>query len=275
MRLPRTSVIIPTWNRRALLARAIDSVLAQTAVPDEIIVVDDGSTDGTERFVRARYPFVRFLRQSNAGVSAARNAGLDQAGGEWIALLDSDDEWLPDKLRSQHKLLALRADLKVCHTEEIWVRNGVRVNPMRKHAKPEGNIFLHCLPLCCVSPSSVVLHRSVIDRVGVFDERLPACEDYDMWLRVFSRFEAGLVSEPMLNKFGGHDDQLSRRHWGMDRFRVQALDKLLRAGELDDAYRPQVIAALKQKCAILIGGAEKRRHLEEADRYRTLAAAWR
>ena len=135
------SVIIPVYNRCTLINRAIKSVMEQTITPDEIIVIDDGSTDGTGNIVKNRYPDVILLKQKNRGVSCARNNGINNAKGTWLALLDSDDEWLPEKLEKQ--LLGLRNDSnkKICHTDEIWIRNGVRVNPMNKHRKYGGNIY--------------------------------------------------------------------------------------------------------------------------------------
>ena len=268
------SVVIPTWNRADQVVRAIHSVLSQNAPPAEVIVVDDGSEDDTAARILNAFPEVRLLSQPNLGVSAARNRGIDESSGEWIAFLDSDDTWSPDKLAMQMALLRFQPDLLACHTEEIWIRNGRRVNPMQKHAKPAGWIFRRCLPLCCVSPSSVLLHRAVFESVGNFDETLPACEDYDLWLRVFQQYPIGLVESPLVTKYGGHADQLSRRYWGMDRFRVKALEKILRKDQLSHAHREECIKVLKQKCDILIGGFEKRGNFEEAEHYRCIQSNW-
>lgn len=270
----KISVVIPTWNRRQLVCRAIRSVQEQTLPATEIVVVDDGSDDGTGQLLAREFADIKLLGQGNAGVSAARNLGLASSVGDWIAFLDSDDQWLPGKLASQAALVDSIRDIKVCHTDEIWVRNGRRVNPMKKHAKHGGDIFLYCLPLCCVSPSSVLIHRSVFDQLGGFDETLPACEDYDMWLRVFSRYHAGLVEQPMLVKYGGHPDQLSRRHWGMDRFRVTALDKLLRQSPLTTSQRIATTEMLDQKCRILANGSNKRGDKTTAKYYQALARQW-
>jgi len=242
----RISVIIPSFNRVALLPRAIDSVLSQTGARIaeshcpvnetdlfelEVIVIDDGSTDGTESVIREKYPEVIYLRQDNLGVSAARNVAIKQASGNWIALLDSDDEWMPNKLVEQIKVLN-QTELKVCHTEEVWVRDGVRVNQMKKHQKSGGAIFKKCLPLCAMSPSSILIHTSVFEEVGLFDESLPACEDYELWLKITAVYSVAYIEEPLIYKYGGHEDQLSRQYWGMDRFRVIALQKILS----DDFY---------------------------------------
>lgn len=264
------SVVIPTWDRRAWIGRALDSVRQQTLQPLEVIVVDDGSTDDTAAFVRQRYPRVRLLAQENHGVSHARNRGIEAARGEWIALLDSDDAWQPEKLARQSERLAESGAPPICHTDEIWIRNGRRVNPMQKHAKPEGWILRHCLPLCCVSPSSVLIHREVFRKVGLFDESLPVCEDYDLWLRIFSRYPAALAPEPLVIKHGGHSDQLSRRHWGMDRFRIRALCKLLDGGVLRPGDRQAASVTLAKKIDIFVQGARKRGRTEQVRRYGSL-----
>lgn len=268
------SVIIPTHNRRETLGRAIRSVLNQSLQAGEVIVVDDGSSDGTDAMIEKDFPTVTLLRQKNAGVSAARNMGIAASQFPWIAFLDSDDEWLPQKLALQAALLQSDRRNRVCHTDEIWIRNGRRVNPGRRHIKPKGRIFLNCLPLCCVSPSSILVHRCVLDQVGVFDTNLPACEDYDLWLRVFHRFEAALVDQHCLIKYGGHEDQLSRRFWGMDRFRVASLAKCLISMDLSPAERDACIETLVEKCAILVNGMERRGNATDAAHYRALAARW-
>ncbi len=279
------SVIVPTYERRDLIARALDSVMGQTLPAAEIIVIDDGSTDGTADFVARNFPSVKLLCQPHRGVSAARNHGIRVAAGEWIALLDSDDEWLPHKLERQAAALSgpgpgsnphphPNADWKLCHTDEIWMRNGARVNPKAKHAKHGGWIFARCLPLCCISPSSALLHRSVFARVGGFDETLPACEDYDLWLRVAYRYPALLVAQKLVVKHGGHDRQLSRQHWGMDRFRVRALVKMLEMPGLDADAAARVRTTLLDKIAILQNGARKRGNQPLENHYRQLALRW-
>jgi len=265
------SVVIPTYNRRDLLPRAIDSVLAQTSPPDEIIVVDDGSDDGTMGIVHRAYPQVRVVDQKNAGVSAARNLGITSATGEWIALLDSDDAWLPQKLERQLQALSQHPGFRMVHCDEIWFRDGVRVNPMAKHKKQGGRIFRQCLPICCISPSSVLIHRSLFDEVGRFDTGLPACEDYDLWLRICAREPVLYVNEPLLKKYGGHDDQLSRKYWGMDRYRVRALEKILASNTLSDGDRRAAQDTLVEKATIIANGAEKRGRNDLVTAYRRIA----
>ena len=256
------SILIPNYNRSSIISNAIESVLSQSYLAQrddwELIVIDDGSSDRSVELISSAFPQVVLLQQDNAGVSSARNTGLEYATGEWIALLDSDDEWLSHKLEAQFALLE-QSGLRVCHTEEIWIRNGVRVNQMNKHKKQGGWIFQKCLPLCAMSPSSIVIHRSVFEHVGVFDVALPACEDYDLWLRIAANYEAAYIEQACINKYGGHDDQLSRQYWGMDRFRVIALEKLLtdQTVELSNGDREAATSMLLKKLRILYKGASK------------------
>ena len=253
---PDISVIIPTYNRSHCLARAIDSVRQQTQHASEIIVVDDGSDDATIDIVQ-QYPDVMYIRQDRQGVSAARNRGIQAASSTWIALLDSDDEWLPDKLARQIAVLQ-QTGSRLCHTEEIWIRHGRRVNAMHKHRKHGGRIYAYCLPRCVISPSAALLHRDLFSDYGLFDETLPACEDYDMWLRICSQEAVSFIDTPLIVKYGGHADQLSRVHWGMDRFRVQALENIIRQGRLSGRDLALTLQTLLEKLAILRQGAEKR-----------------
>ncbi|MCG7921948.1 MAG: glycosyltransferase [Candidatus Thiodiazotropha lotti] len=261
------SVIIPTYNRASTLPRALDSVFAQTHPPLEVIVIDDGSEDETKTVVERDYPDVIYLSQANSGVSHARNTGIQHAKGEWLALLDSDDSWLPEKLQLQMASLNRSPQLRISHTDETWIRNGVRVNQMNKHAKQGGHIFKQCLPLCVISPSAALIHHSVFQEYGLFDTHLPACEDYDLWLRICAKEAVDFVEKPLVVKTGGHQDQLSRKHWGMDRFRVYALQKLLDNHHLNHADRCAAIETLCKKCLILSQGAEKRGHQERADHF--------
>ena len=251
------SVIIPTYNRARLLPRCLDSVLSQDLQPLEIIVVDDGSADSTRDLVRRDYPGVKLISRENGGVSAARNAGIGAARSEWLAFLDSDDAWLPGKLDRQVQAVRGDPDTGIVHTDEIWLRNGVRVNPHLKHRKYGGSIFKFCLPRCVISPSSVMIHRRVFDRVGLFDETLPVCEDYDLWLRTCARMPVAFVNEPLITKYGGHPDQLSTRYRGMDRYRIRSLDRVLNEVELGPADRKAAVDTLVSKIRIYLNGAAK------------------
>jgi len=267
---PKVSVIVPTYNRADRLEEAINSVINQTYQDFELIVVDDGSIDNTSKVVKS-FPNVQYLSmENNSGVSKARNTGLDIAKGEFICFLDSDDLWNEKKLQIQVHWMENNTDSQICYTDEIWIRNGVRVNQMNRHRKHSGDIFRYCLALCIVSPSSVMIRAKLFDEIGNFDESLPACEDYDLWLRIALKYAFHFIEEPLIIKKGGHADQLSRKFWGMDRFRVAALKKLLDKNLLDQEKLQLTRSALIEKCSILIQGFEKRGKKEEEFFYRAI-----
>jgi len=267
---PQVSVIIPTYNRGWILKEAIDSVLAQDYKDLELIVVDDGSTDNTFEILASYGNDIKVLFQENKGVSAARNRGITEASGQLIAFLDSDDLWLPRKLSTQIDFFNQMPDALICQTEEIWVRNGIRVNPKKRHKKPSGMIFEPSLELCLVSPSAVMIRRSLFDRVGEFDVTLSACEDYDLWLRISCRFPVHLIDTPLIIKRGGHDDQLSSMK-GLDKFRIKAIVKIIKSNRLSDNQYSAAVKALKEKCEIYSDGCRKRGREEEALYYAKLA----
>jgi GT2 family glycosyltransferase len=262
------SVVIPTSNRCGFVREAVASANAQCAAESEIIVIDDGSTDRTAAALEEEFGAdIRLFSTPNRGVAAARNFGVAVSRGELIAFLDSDDLWLRGKLRAQTAFFAEHPQAEICQTEEIWIRNGVRVNPCAHHRKPSGDIFEPSLRLCLVSPSAVMLRRELFERVGGFNERLPVCEDYDLWLRIARDTPVWLIDRPLIIKRGGHADQLSRRFWGMDRFRVAALTRLLEQGELTPTQRQATLGVLTEKCAILAKGAARRGRHAEAEAY--------
>ncbi|MGD8758426.1 MAG: glycosyltransferase, partial [Deltaproteobacteria bacterium] len=257
--MPTVSVVIPSYNRASLLKEAVDSVLGQDFDDFELIVIDDGSTDDTAGLLQS-YPNICVVRQDHRGVSAARNAGIRRASGRFLAFLDSDDLWLPGKLSAQIAFFKTHPKALICQTEEIWIRSGVRVNPRRRHRKDSGMIFERSVELCLVSPSAVMLKRNLLDEVGWFDESLPACEDYDLWLRIAWRFPLHLIRTPLVIKRGGHPDQLSRMP-RLDRFRIYALEKVLQStpeGGLTPQQRTAAIEALSNKCAVYATGCLKR-----------------
>ena len=267
---PLVSVIIPTFNRAHCVAESIRSVLVQGEL--ELIVVNDGSKDATVKEL-ASFPTIQVINLAeNRGVSYARNKGLERARGSLICFLDSDDLWEEGKLKAQVQWMQVHPECMAVYTDEIWIRNGVRVNPMKKHQKYSGDIFRQCLPLCIVSPSSVMLRKSILDEVGGFDELMPVCEDYDLWLRIAVRYSFKFLKEKLILKRGGHRDQLSRKYWGMDRWRVYSLYKLLRGNELNMQQRQWVTEVLINKSSILIHGFEKRGKTEEARIYKNLVS---
>ena len=271
----RISVVIPSYNRAHTLQRALQSVFDQSSTVDEVILVDDGSTDDSAAMVAKQFPGVSIIRQPNGGVSSARNRGIEAAQYKWIALLDSDDCWLPHKIKAVRDAALKHPGFVLYHSDEIWVRRGVRVNPMQKHRKSGGWIFAQCLPLCAISPSAAVIQKSALQDLGLFDESLPACEDYDLWLRLCHCFPVHYIEQPLITKYGGHDDQLSQLYPAMDRFRIHALHRLLRSETLQAENYRAAEAALLDKLNILINGAIKHHNQPIIDEFGALRDNWR
>ena len=251
------SVVIPNYNRCHLIGRALDSVLSQSLEPMEVIVVDDESNDNSRQFISQHYPTIQLLEQKHSGVSAARNNGIKVSKGKWIAFLDSDDEWEKDKLARQYEAVSNDTNFKVIHTNETWIRDGSTLSQKKKHRKLGGYIYQHCLPLCVMSPSSIMIHKEVFTDVGMFDESLPVCEDYDLWLRICSKYPVIFLEHALVIKYGGHDDQLSRLYWGMDRFRIRALANILLKPELNEDDKIATIKMLLNKIELFLKGAKK------------------
>ena len=240
----------------------------------ELIVVDDGSIDGTSEILDGYGSDIIVLQQDNQGVSAARNRGIAESRAQLIAFLDSDDIWLPQKLIRQVEFFETHPDALICQTEETWIRNGVRVNPKQRHQKPAGMIFEPSLALCLVSPSAVMIRKRLFDAVGLFDQTLPACEDYDLWLRVSCRYPVYLIDEPLIIKRGGHADQLSNAA-GLDQYRIQSLKKLIDSGSLSHSQKLAAIKTLQDKSKIYAGGCRKRGRKDEAIYFEVLAEKYR
>jgi glycosyltransferase involved in cell wall biosynthesis len=270
------SIIIPTFNRASYLKEAIDSVLSQDYFvltperePYELIIVDDGSTDNTKEIVDSYHSEIRYKFQEHKGVSSARNLGLRISRGDFIAFLDSDDLWKREKIRVQMDYLKAHPEAMMCCTQEIWIRKGVFVNPRKRHEKYSGRIFEKVLPICLLSLSSALFRRLIFDEIGKFDQSLPVCEDYDFGLRMAHKYSMNFLDEPLIIKRGGHKDQLSKKYWGMDRFRVKALEKALK-WDLSDRERELVKKEILKKCRILIGGFEKRGKVQEVLKYKKI-----
>lgn len=270
------TVIIPTFNRDRFLKEAVQSVLDQdyfresdTTRPFEIIVVDDGSTDETGEVVQSFACDIRYFYQENRGVSAARNMGLQRARGDFIAFLDSDDLWKRDKIGVQMSLMNTVSRAMMCYTEETWIRHGIFVNPKKRHQKYSGWIFDKVLPLCLISLSSALFRREVFEKIGSFDEDLPVCEDYDFGIRLAHRYPVYFLTRSLIVKRGGHEDQLSQRYWGMDRFRIKALEKAL-SMDLSSHQRGLVQTEIVKKSRVLMNGFAKRGKAADAEKYSKL-----
>jgi len=269
------SVVVPTYNRGPVVMRALSSVIGQSYRDFDLWIVDDGSTDDTEfrvhAFTRGLSPNVaariHYMKTENRGVSTARNMGARASRSDWIAFLDSDDEWLPAKLALSIKAVEKQPEIRLVHTEEIWIRNGVRVNPKKSYQKTGGRIYRKCLPCCVISPSTVTIRRDLFEEMGGFDEGFPVCEDYDLWLKITSLYPVGFVDEPTTIKYGGHDDQLSLTHRAMDYWRIKAMVRILRECDLEPGDRDLTIAEIRSKGEILLKGYRKHHNLE---RYREI-----
>ncbi len=264
----KVTVIIPVCNREDWIGDSISSVLNQTRPPEEVIIVDDGSTDNSAGVIKSFGDRVTYIYQNNQGVSAARNTGIKSANFPWLAFLDSDDQWHPEKLASQLQFLSENPSCRVIHTDEIWIRHGRRVNPRKVHQKHGGMIYDKCLPRCVISPSSVMIHHTIFEDYGLFDETLPACEDYDMWLRICRSEPVGYVDQPLITKFGGHQDQLSRSVEALDRFRVRILLDQLENYPLNQTQICQLLNVMIKKADILASGSRKRENFAAMRWYR-------
>ena len=264
----KISVIIPSYNRYLFLKRAINSVLAQTYSSSEIIVIDDGSTD-TTREIKKEFENIVYVYQKNSGVSSARNLGIKTAQYEWLAFLDSDDTWETNKLEEQVKFHTNNPDILMSYTDEIWIRNAQEIKIPKKFQKVGKDVFLENISYCNIAPSSVLVHQSLFSFCGVFDTNLEVCEDYDLWLRIAVHYQIGLLDKKLIKKYAGHQDQLSFKHWGMDRFRVQSLEKLLRDKKIkNEEYKNAIQKELLKKYELLLKGAIKHQKEEDAKRYK-------
>ena len=250
------SVVIPVYNRPQLVKRAIESVLEQSLKVDEIIVVDDGSTDDTAIVLQSFDEKIKIITQKNNGVSSARNAGIKASKNRWVCFLDSDDIWHKEKLEQQLAFHKANPHILFSHTEEEWIRDGKRVKQKKQHKKPSGFCFEENLNLCKIAPSTVMIEKTLFDKVGYFDEALEVCEDYDMWLRLLNTFEVGLIGEVLTTKFAG-DDQLSFKYHSMDKYRIVAL--------LKHKNREVVKQEIEKKLEILLKGALKHGNRELID----------
>ncbi len=226
-----------------------------------------------QRFCRHYGDQLTVIHQENRGVSAARNAGILIAKGKYIAFLDSDDMWLPEKLSCQADFFQSHAHAEICQTDEIWIRNGIRVNPKNRHKKPSGMIFEPSLQLCLVSPSAVMIKKSLFDEIGLFNEAFPACEDYDLWLRIALYYPIYLIERQLVVKRGGHGDQLSRNP-GLDRYRIESIVRILESHRLTPQYYQAAVDVLREKCRIYADGCIKRGRADEAELYRQIMSRY-
>lgn len=260
-------VIVPTYNRAHTLERAINSVLNQTYKNFILHIVDDGSTDETEDLLEKyqENEQVKIYYQPNLGVSAARNFAAFCGEGNWISFLDSDDEWLPEKLQTQVNYLKENPNCRFLHSEEIWIRNGVRVNPKEKHKKSNDNIFERSLEFCLISPSTVMIERELFEYYRGFGESFTICEDYDLWLKILLTETPGFITTPLIHKYGGHEDQLSTKFVAMDYWRIKSLVKLFQLSKCNEAQKELIKNVLLKKSELLLKNYLKHNNQEHFD----------
>ncbi len=274
--LAPVSVIIPTYNRAGgLLEKAIDSVLAQVDVDFELVVVDDGSNDETPRVLRSYGKQIRVLRQENSGPAAARNLGIRRASHDLLAFLDSDDWWDNRKLVTQARAMTEQPEYLISHSNEIWYRPEGIVNQKKKHSRPHGDIFKHCLPLCCVGMSTVMARRDFFVQVGLFDESFPCCEDYELWLRASISLPFLKIEEPLTYKQGGRADQVSSLYRvGIGRLQIRAMEKVADLESCLPMQRQALAHEIVRKAGIHEQGCRKHGHVDEALLYQDKVDTW-
>jgi glycosyltransferase involved in cell wall biosynthesis len=199
---PLVSLIIPAYNSRAYVCDAVDSCLAQTYPNCEVVVIDDGSTDGTPDLLRTRYgDRIRLIQQANRGAAGARNTGIREARGEFVQFCDSDDRLLPEKVQAGWELFQQKPEIVLVYTfARIVLPDDVTEVPLPDVELPSGDLF--CLLLCgygnFVGTSTVMVRRQAVLDVGGFDESLAVAEDWDLWLRLASRWPFAAINEPLM-----------------------------------------------------------------------------
>ncbi len=264
----KVDVIIPCYNRAETIERAVASVFNQTYPHFNLYVIDDGSTDKTGDLMNPylKYDHFHYLKQANSGVSAARNLGIKNSQSPWVAFLDSDDEWLPHKLEAQIKFIQQNPETRFVHSNEIWIRNGVRVNPKVKFDKSNNDLFRRSLEMCLISPSTTMIERILLQENGLFDESFEICEDYDLWLKILAKIEVGFIPDHLVKKYGGHEDQLSTKYTAMDLWRIRSLIKLLEVAALSSEKEEQVRAEITKKAEILTAGLIKHKQTDQLNK---------
>ena len=258
------TVVIPTYNRYTLLKRALRSVYIQSHPPQEVIVVDDGSKDATAH-IQKDFPDIIYIYQKNRGVSSARNRGILEAKNEWIAFLDSDDEWQREKLLTQVSFHRDNPDILMSYTDEIWIRNGVEKTVPKKFQKIGKDIFKENLSYCNIAPSSVMIHKTLLQKVGLFDESLKVCEDYDLWLKIVCKDSIGYIDKKLIRKHAGHDEQLGFSK-DIQLWQVQSLEHLF---ECCEERREEIREELMKKYSLLLKASVKYGRISQTNFYTT------
>jgi glycosyltransferase involved in cell wall biosynthesis len=289
------SVVVPTCNKREQVAQALQSALAQTYRNFEIAIVDDGSTDGTPAHVfrtfgaepkaidivshlnpAALRPFFhhfvhdgvtfKYHYHTNRGLAAARNRGIRHARGSYVAFLEAEDRWDPTHLETQLAFLEANQGARISRVGEHPGRTCPRGRRPGRAERASGWLFASALENCPASISCAVIHRSCFTECGAFDENLPACEDYDLWLRLSARFPIYYVDGPEVVHRSPRAE-ISPHAWTWDRFRVYALEKSFQSGHLDPEQRFLVSQEIVRRCERLVDGFRRQKSEERANFY--------
>ncbi|MCW7492185.1 glycosyltransferase family 2 protein [Leptospira sp. 2 VSF19] len=277
---PLVSVILPSFNRKNIVDRAITSVISQTYPHWELHIVDDGSTDETWNDLLSKLTgwkgklssfgrnqkSIQVHQIEHKGVSGARNFGMEKANGDWIAFLDSDDEWYPEKLSKQMDFHKSNPEFFFSQTKEVWNKKGNLMEPKGKYQKRSGWFLKESLELCMVTSSSFMAHKPTLAEIGGFRTELLVCEDYDLWNRIlFAGFPIGLIEENLMVRYGGHEDQLSNQYQALERFRLYSLlltkEELSENGKwdlLEPAHKYLFQIAIKSRMDTILQGRFKR-----------------
>lgn len=229
--MPKVSVIIPTYNNSQYIVEALNSVLLQTYRDFEVIIVDDGSTDNTYKnitgIITAHPNLLKYIYQENRGLPSARNIGIKNSCGEYIALLDSDDAWLTNKLEQTINNLEENSEISMVYSDMYLVnRQGDILHKwlQTKNNFCEGYIYNQLIKENFIIPSSVVIRRRLLDEVGYFDENITYAEDYDLWLRIAEKNKIGLVNHPLV-KWRQHDKNMSKNFEKCSKYLIKVFNK--------------------------------------------------
>jgi glycosyltransferase involved in cell wall biosynthesis len=263
---PLVSIIIPTYNRVDFLKEAVHSVESQTYSHVEIILVDDGSTDATHSYMSSLHYQSLFIPHSGKP-GYVRNRGISHAQGDYIAFLDSDDLWEPEKTAKQMDFFLHHPHIRICHTREIWKRKDKIISQKTQTHQRSGYIFEDALKKCIIGPSTVMVHRNALQDSGLFHPELEIAEDYELWLRITAREKVGYIDEPLVIKQAGHPGQLSEKYGHIEYFRIQALESVINQHILSGPQQKLALGELIRKCIIYSRGCIKRGKHSEAEKF--------
>ena len=262
------SVIIPVYNRYEQLTEAVESVLRQTFQNYEIIIVDDGSEDERIEWFSISNGLKYYKTEHTGMPGFVRNRGFEIARGNYIAFLDSDDMWNIYKLERQFQYMDKHPEYRIMHTKEIWIRNGKILSQSKQKHKREGDIFKDGLKKCIVGPSTVLLESSLFEEFGGFREDLEIAEDYELWLRVLSKYEIGYLDESLIIKRDGDWAQLSKKYDYIEIFRIKGLKDLVENGYFEEKKMAEARKELMRKIEIYMKGVKKRGKKAEYEKWK-------